>query len=79
LKSSLSDDNKTTKEETPNLKPKKDIIKHSEDKEKIPAKKTTQKKNKIKSDTTKKNWDELWHDWMDIPDWLSDDKKKDDK
>jgi hypothetical protein len=55
LKSSLSDDTKTTKEDTPSLKPKNDIIKPSEDKEKTPAKKTISKKKKEKSDTTKKN------------------------
>lgn len=43
------------------------------------TKKAQDKKNKRpKNDDDKKNWDELWHDWMAVPDWLSDDKKKND-
>ncbi len=33
---------------------------------------TTSKENNWS--TTNQNWDELWQDWMDVPNWLKDDK-----
>lgn len=80
LKSSLSEETKKPEEkEEPTEEIPDEKLKDTKPSKEKPTEKKNGTKDKNWNNWKQKNWDELWHDWMSVPDWLSDDKKKNDK